>query len=238
MAIDRDSIISYTVNDLNCWNAVAGIAVEIFKTEPTPGSLDATEAVLDAEKDWIRITENKNLEKGAKFLSDFFEEYHATDDQYHFIERLEVQFAGMFYGVSETPVFMIESVQLGREHTLYEKPYFQVEEEFETWGYKGMPEFNEPFDHACQELAYMIKHIGDAAVFLADHDFDSYQERAEAIVAFSRDHYDKWIPDVSKQILAQSCSKYYKAGAYLLIGLGEVLKDYFASVEALSAVEA
>lgn len=229
MTTELDALISEEVKDLRLWANVAGVAVEVFKTEPTQESLLAMRGVVEASRSWVEVTQNENLKKGFAYLDRFFSSAEQADDLYRFIELLEVEFASMFYGIGEDPVFLVESVHRGTEHTLYEKPYFEVEAVYEAWGYNGLPDCKEPFDHICQELSFLMARVDNAANSLEKFDNANYQTQFKAAIEFIEDHFAKWVPQIAQDLLSHRCSGYYKAGARLLLGLQEVLLSYVAS---------
>lgn len=226
MPDELDAIIEAEAADLRKWLLLADVAVSIFKVEPTEEFLASMKATLDDLQPWIALTQNENLGKGNAYLLNFFEHLAEAPDKEAFIEQLWVNFASMFYGIGEQPVFLVESVHRGTEHSLYEKPYFEVESIFAEWRFTGLIGFNEPYDHLCNELAFLEYLVDGAADCMARGDLAQYRILMIAGVTFVDEHLSQWAPGVVKGVLSNQCSEYFKGGARLVSGLQEELVAY------------
>lgn len=223
---ERNQMIEADAIELENWCTAAEIVVGILKEEPTDLSITKTGVQCERLEPWVRSQGVEPLENGINKLRDFAREYARSKDHEGVIEDLAVQYASMFYGVGAHPVFLVESVHLGKEHSLYEKPYFQVKEQYEQWEYGGIEGYSEPLDHISQEVAFMSFLVGQAASSLRAMDFVSYQAFMVAAINFAQSHLGRWLPEVETGLLSRSCSAYYQGAVVLLTGLVDLLMGY------------
>ena len=98
-------------------------------------SLEIDEAYLE----WLVLLEptikqlaahidNKDFKKGSEALDNFVKSVKLDyeKDKSGFLLSLAAEYASLFLNVGPKPVYLVESVYLGKEPLLYEEPYFDV----------------------------------------------------------------------------------------------------------------
>ncbi|HEX3011250.1 MAG TPA: molecular chaperone TorD family protein [Syntrophomonadaceae bacterium] len=123
---------------------------------------------------------------------------------------LGIEYMNLFRGAGHTPVFLYEAVHLSGEGLMYEAPYFEVKEFYENCGFEIEPGWIEPEDHIsveCQFMNFMCKRI------LKQHDIGDTE--LETILQkqrddFLREHFLKWVPQFSVQVICNTSNEFYK----------------------------
>ncbi len=98
--------------------------------------------------------DSKEFKKGSELLGKFVNDVKLNyeKDKTKFLQGLAAEYASLFLNVGPIPVYLAESVYLGKEHLLYEEPYFDAVRIYQIYGFKKRSSFKEPEDHIAIEL--------------------------------------------------------------------------------------
>ncbi len=190
-------------------------------------SLEIDEAYLE----WMVLLEptinelashidNEDFEKGADRLAAFV---HSVKQDYEkdkgkFLQDLAVEYASLFLNVGPKPVYLAESVYLGKDHLLYEEPYFDVVRIYGLYEFKKRSSFKEPEDHIAIELEFMA-HLCDLACLSLDQENKEYAAGyMENQIEFLDLHLSKWVPKLVEKLRWASKNDFYLALGDLLSG--------------------
>jgi TorA maturation chaperone TorD len=115
-------------------------------------------------------------------------------------------------------VYLAESVYLGKEHLLYEEPYFDAVRIYQIYGFKKRSSFKEPEDHIAIELEFMA-HLCDLTCLSLDQGKPDYGAGyLNNQVEFLDLHLSKWVPQLCEKLKTASKNEFYLALASLLKG--------------------
>lgn len=196
----------------------------VFQQEPTLGSLgeykDFGISFLKENEPWTLP-----FSDAKRTLGHFIEEIDASKDIDKLIEDLSVEYASLFYGISDAPIFPIESVRMGSEHTLYESPFFEVTRFYDKQGFLGILGYEEPNDHVSVELECLAWLLDQKLSPAEMKDANSLNEISESINWLLNNHVMKWIPKFCDEVIAHSQFDYYKSAAYLVKALLSMNND-------------
>lgn len=176
-------------------------------------------------------TDNEDFRKGSEKLAVFVDSVKANyeKDKAKFLQDLAVEYASLFLNVGSKPVYLAESVYLGKEHLLYEEPYFDVVRIYQLYGFKKRQSFKEPEDHIAVELEFMA-HLCDLACRSLEqgkNDYGAgYMKNQEEFLDL---HLSKWVPELVKKLRWASKNEFYLAIGDLLSG--------FTSTDRITASE-
>jgi len=218
------------IRELEALANIASLAATVFFREPDAPMLMAMEPCLEGIRTRAEDFEQPELQQGIRLLDDFLEEYHSCVSTADLLERLAVEYAGLFYDIGVIPVDIFESLWLGKEHTLYEDPYFEVVEVYKQWDYKKSETSTEPEDHIANELDFLAYQLKAAIVTQENSSYlDRY--RMDSVREFVSNHLSRWVPSFCKRMLEATDSTYYTAAVYLTIGLLKTLNSVLALPE-------
>jgi putative dimethyl sulfoxide reductase chaperone len=201
------------------WAEMAVFLSRTFEKEVDDAFL---QVIIEAAPGLVRWAQSQNqpeLLNGSHLLDQFLQQATAQENHAELIEQLSVEFASLFYGMGINPVNVIESVYLGEEQILYETPYFQVVELYRLFDYEKLPNFNEPEDHIANELDFLAFQLRSAAWALEKGDENDFKERVNAAKDFVDNHLNRWAPDFCTAVLKATQNLFYRAGAYLTLGM-------------------
>ena len=165
-------------------------------------------------------SDDEDFVKGSGLLGEFARDVEANyeKDKSGFLVRLAIEYAALFLNVGKKPVHLFESVFLGKDHLLYEEPYFDVVRIYKIYGFKKRGSFKEPDDHVAIELEFMA-HLCDFAVKSID---DKRADYAAGYLGnqeeFLEDHLGKWASLLGDKLKASTKNDFYLSLAYLLKG--------------------
>ncbi len=165
-------------------------------------------------------TESEEFKEGSRLLSKFVSTVKSDyeKDKRAFLQGLAAEYASLFLNVGLKPVHLAESVYLGKDHLLYEEPYFDAVRIYQIYGFKKRASFREPEDHISIELEFMA-HLCDLAVLSIEQGKEDYavgylKNQKE----FLETHLAKWTPELAKKLRWASKNDLYLAIADLLAG--------------------
>jgi putative dimethyl sulfoxide reductase chaperone len=164
--------------------------------------------------------DNKDFKKGSDRLGAFVEsvKMNYEKDKAKFLQDLAAEYASLFLNVGPKPVYLAESVYLGKEHLLYEEPYFDAVRIYQLYGFKKRSSFREPEDHIAIELEFMA-HLCDMACLSMDQGKNDYGAGyLNNQVEFLDLHLSKWVPQLVEKVRWASKNDFYLAIADLLNG--------------------
>lgn len=190
-------------------------------------SLEIDEAYLE----WLVLLEptirqlaahidNEDFKKGSEALENFVKnvKLNYEKDKSGFLLSLAAEYASLFLNVGPKPVYLVESVYLGREPLLYEEPYFDVVRIYQLYGFKKRASFKEPEDHIAVELEFMA-HLCDltcASLDQGKNDFGSGYMNNQ--VEFLDMHLSKLTPKLIEKLRLATKNDFYLALGSLLSG--------------------
>lgn len=171
-------------------------------------------------------TENQYFREGCRIISDFIEDSAKNPEENNLLVDLAAEYASLFLNVGPKPVYLVESVYLGKHHTLYEDPYFEVLDAYRMLGFEKSSEFKEPEDHLAVELEFMAKLVDLTKQCLDTSNISYARGYLKLQEEFLNEHLAKWVPQLSQKIEEATANKLYTGLARLLRGFIEVEKDF------------
>ena len=165
-------------------------------------------------------SESEEFKEGSRLLGNFVGRVKSDydRDKHTFLQDLAAEYASLFLNVGLKPVHLAESVYLGKDHLLYEEPYFDVVRIYQIYGFRRRASFREPEDHISIELEFMA-HLCDLAALSIEQgkeDFAAGYLRNQK--EFLETHLAKWTPELAKKLRWASKNDFYLAVAGLLEG--------------------
>jgi len=149
----------------------------------------------------IENSHGSEMEEGAKMLEKYLSGIDEKDID-KVIEELSVDYARLF--LLAGGVHPYESVHLGKEGLVMEKPWEEVREAYRKVGLaKGEGE-KEPEDHIAMELAFMS--------YLCGKDESKMQKE------FLEEHLLRWVPQFCDDVAQKAESDFYRGIAKLTKG--------------------
>ena len=142
--------------------------------------------------------DSKEFKKGSELLGKFVNDVKSNyeKDKTKFLQGLAAEYASLFLNVGPIPVYLAESVYLGKEHLLYEEPYFDAVRIYQIYGFKKRSSFKEPEDHIAIELEFMA-HLCDLTCLSLDQGkLDYGAGYLNNQVEFLDLHLSKWVPQL------------------------------------------
>ena len=165
-------------------------------------------------------SDNDEFREGSRLLSEFIGRVKAdfSKNKGEFLQNLAAEYASLFLNVGPKPVHLAESVYLGKNHLLYEEPYFDVVRIYQIYGFKKRGSFREPEDHISVELEFMA-HLCDLAVLSVEQGRADYAKGyLKNQKEFLETHVWRWVPELVKKVRWASKNEFYLAMASLLAG--------------------
>ena len=215
---------------LDTLSNIASLSARIFFREPDALLFKDIGSRLASVREWVENRKQPELLKGIQLLDDFLKQFKSSVSDIGFLEHLAVEYATLFYGIGQIPVDVYESLWLGEEHTLYEKPFFEVVEIYRQWGYKKPETSTEPEDHIANELDFLAYQL-KAAISTQNQSSHLDQDRIDSVQEFLSLHLGRWAPDFCDRMLEATDNTYYLAAAYLTVGLIKALASTLELLE-------
>jgi len=160
----------------------------------------------------------------TKFVGTVKSDYEK--DKRMFLQRLAAEYASLFLNVGLKPVYLAESVYLGKSHLLYEEPYFDVVRIYGLYDFKKTASFREPEDHISVELEFMA-HLCDLAALSIEKGKKDYAKGyLKNQKEFLELHLSRWVPELVKKVKWASENDFYLAMASLLQGFLEIERSF------------
>ena len=170
-------------------------------------------------------------------LSATIKDFEKNVDKSNLLTDLAAEYASLFLNAGPSPVYLVESVYLGKHHLLYEEPYFEVLDAYKTLGFEKSPKFKEPEDHLAVELEFMAKLIDLTMQNLDENNLEYAKGYLKLQKEFLDDHLIKWVPQLCQKLEEASSNKFYKSLAKLLHGLIKVEEQFIPFIiDKISAV--
>lgn len=148
------------------------------------------------------------MAEGAKMLEKYLSAIDEKDID-KVIEELSVDYARLF--LLAGGVHPYESVHLGKEGLVMEKPWEEVREAYRKAGLAKGEKEKEPEDHIAMELAFMS--------YLCDE--EEFRTQKE----FLDEHLLKWIPKFCDDVAQKAESEFYRGIAKLTKGFLQLEPD-------------
>ena len=165
-------------------------------------------------------SESEGFKEGSRLMGEFVGTVKSDyeRDKHQFLQRLAVEYATLFLSVGLKPVHTSESVYLGKDHLLYEEPYFDAVRIYQIYGFKKRSSFREPEDHISIELEFMA-HLCDLAALSIEQGKEDYavgylKNQKE----FLESHLAKWTPELYNKLKWATKNDFYLALGSLLDG--------------------
>ncbi|MEM3734599.1 MAG: molecular chaperone TorD family protein [Nitrososphaerales archaeon] len=174
--------------------------------------------------------DNEELKKGCIIISDFFKNFKETPEKNNLLTDLASEYASLFLNVGPKPVYLVESVYLGKHHTLYEEPYFEVLDAYRILGFEKSSDFKEPEDHLAVELEFMAKLVDLTKRSLDANNIEYSKGYLKLQMEFLSDHLSKWVPELCRKIVEASSNKFYIGIAKMLNGFIKIEQEFIPFV--------
>jgi len=165
-------------------------------------------------------SENEDFMEGSRILGKFVKRVESDyeRDRRGFLLKLAAEYASLFLNVGLKPVHLAESVYLGKNHLLYEEPYFDVVRIYGLYGFKKKTAFREPEDHISVELEFMA-HLCDLVALSIEQGKGDYASGyLKNQKEFLEMHLARWVPELVGKVRWASENDFYLAMAALLQG--------------------
>jgi TorA maturation chaperone TorD len=190
-----------------------------FEKEVDPLLLDRIQEHFPDFSSWIKGQNQPHLLEGSRLMEEFIQKSLEAKNQEAFLDELAVEYAGLFLGAGESPVPVIESVYLGVDHILYEKPYFEVIDFYQEHGYEKPQDFQEPEDHLAIELDFYALQLHGAVWAKEAGNEKEVQQRLEIAQKFKKEHLELWVPQACNDLFKAAVTPFYLGIAHLTMGL-------------------
>lgn len=138
---------------------------------------------------------------------------------------LGIEYMNIFRGAGDKSVFLYEAVHRSEEGLMYEAPYFEVKAFYDKLGFEVEPDWIEPEDHIsveCNFLAFLSDSIAQGR---AEGDIDKQTFVEEQRNAFLREHFLKWVPQFSTQVVQHTSQAFYKQLGMLTAAICEQISS-------------
>lgn len=189
-----------------------------FEKEVDSTFLDRIREHFPSFSAWIKEQNQPHLLEGAGLIERFIGTASARDPE-SLLDELAVEYAGLFLGAGVTPVPVIESVYLGPDHILYEKPYFEVLEFYAEHGYQKPEHVQEPEDHMAVELDFYALQLHAAVWADEAGNEEEAQRRLDIAQRFKTAHLQAWVPQACDDLFRAATTPFYLGIAHLTLGL-------------------
>ncbi len=180
---------------------------DISEIEPTIRMLSESQPeneLREADKLLIEFTQQSKDLKG--------------ETKENLLTDLAAEYARLFLGMGSKTVYLVESVYLGKDHLLYEKPYHEIIEAYKSLGYEKEKDFKEPEDHIAVEFDFMANLCRWTAQTLEKGEIENTLGYLNLQNEFLKDHITKWVPQLCQDLENAATSPLYKALAKLTKG--------------------
>jgi TorA maturation chaperone TorD len=164
-------------------------------------------------------TENE-LKEADTLLTEFAEQSKGLkgEKMESLLTDLAAEYASLFLGMGKKNVYLVESVYLGKDHLLYEKPYHEIVQAYKSLGYEKDKDFPEPEDHVAVEFEFMAKLCRWTSKTLDDGEVEKGMAYLNLQKEFLTDHMNKWVPLLCQELEKTATLPFYKALAHLTKG--------------------
>jgi len=162
--------------------------------------------------------EEELLKDGCITLSNTIKDFEENVGKSNLLIELAAEYASLFLNAGPSPVYLVESVYLGKHHLLYEEPYFEVLDAYKSLGFEKSPTFKEPEDHLAVELEFMAKLIDLTIQSLEENNLEYAKGYLKLQKEFLDEHLIKWVPQLCQKLEEASSNRFYKGLAKLLQG--------------------
>ena len=190
-----------------------------FEKEVTSLFLDRVQEHYPGFSSWIKEQNQPHLLEGSRLMEEFIQKSLEARNREALLDELAVEYASLFLGAGETPVPVIESVYLGVDHILYEKPYFEVIDFYQEHGYEKPQDFQEPEDHLAIELDFYALQLHGAIWAREAGNEKEAQLRLEIAQKFKKEHLELWVPQACNDLFKAAATPFYLGIAHMTMGL-------------------
>ncbi|MDR0453677.1 MAG: molecular chaperone TorD family protein [Deferribacteraceae bacterium] len=146
--------------------------------------------------------------------ADLLGEYLVSAPDY---EKEACEFARLFLGVAKAStghtITPHESVFLSPDRLVMQEPWEEIRKIYHETNVSKDKEFKEPEDHITSEMSY-IAHVSRKMAETLANGGNGIDE-AKAQISFLRNHIERWMPLLVKDIMITSSSGYFKYAAGL-----------------------
>ncbi len=200
--------------------AVYSFLSRAFKLEADRRFLQDIEEIRPTIQMLSESQTGNELKEANRLLIEFAEQSKGLEGEKmdKLLIDLAAEYARLFLGVGEKSVFLVESVYLGKDHLLYEKPYHEIVEAYKSLGYEKDKNFPEPEDHVAVEFDFMAKLCRWTSKTIDDGKVKKGIAYLNLQREFLRDHMNKWVPLLCQELEKTTTSPLYKSLALLTRG--------------------
>jgi TorA maturation chaperone TorD len=183
---------------------------DIVEIQPTVGMLSESQG-------------GSELKEGSTLLNEFAEQSKDLkgEKKEGLLTDLAAEYASLFLNMGPKPVRLVESVYLGKDHLLYEKPYHEIVQAYKSLSYQKEKGFQEPEDHVAVEFDFMAHLCRWTSRTLDEGDVEKAVAYLNLQKEFLRDHLNLWIPNLCEELEKTASSSLYK-------GLAQVTRGFVA----------
>jgi TorA maturation chaperone TorD len=177
----------------------------------------------------------KELKDGTELLLDSVGKLRGlkSEERKKALTDLAAEYAGLFLGLWSKPVYLVESVYLGKEHLLYEEPYHEIVEAYRSLGFAKDEGSPEPEDHLAVEFEFMATLCRWTSKTLEQNDIGNALTYINLQKEFLSDHIMRWVPEVCEKLVEATNSGYFLGLAHLtdgFINLDNEVPDHLTEI--------
>lgn len=167
--------------------------------------------------------DNEELREGAQMISFCLKDPDVLSDRT--VEELIIDFNGLFIAPGPRYTKPWESVYTSRKHLLFQDETLVVRNEYAKLGLLPERFRSEADDHIGLELDFMMHLCDWSSKAFRKNDLRKVRKYLKAQKRFVKEHFLKWIPELSAQISKKADTDFYRGLSKLLIGFLTVEKD-------------
>jgi len=159
-----------------------------------------------------------DFEKGFALFRKAVDQLRLEKDMGEAVTLLRREFVYTFIVQGSHPVSPYESVYLGEERLLMQKPYDEVRTMFKEAGITPTKDCKELEDHIAMELEFMSILCQKSIQNWKDGEWDEALASNHLQRRFLREHLIKWVPQFCEDVTIKTRMDFYRGIAYMTRG--------------------
>lgn len=190
-----------------------------FLEEPSPAYLEMVSQPGLIE-DFPFSGESEKIFEGNRLVAAYLKKDDAAGQDAY--DRLHWDYTRMFVGPYKLPAPPWESAYLNEQRLLFQKETLQVRYAYLKYGFRPRHFRQEADDHLGLELDFMFQLAKMALEKLKAGDLFGLSELVNDSRAFLEAHLLKWVPDLTRDVVENADTDFYKGMAKILHGYLEL----------------
>lgn len=181
--------------------------------EPPTSDLLNSIVTDDLFADWPLESASPETQAGLNQLRAFCRQWEHSQ-----LADLKRDYASLFIGPNHLLAPPWESVYRSKDHLIFERQTFEVQQQYEKFGMTVQHSYVEPDDHIGLELRFAAHLCGLALFALNKDDSDLLTMALNGLGRFLNDHLLRWTPEFLGLVLNSAHTPYYKGIGHLTLG--------------------